>query len=68
MVSDVYFEEPLPEDSPLWDLENVILTPHICGMSPKYMERATEIIDHNLEVYLHRKGEMINLVDLESGY
>jgi hypothetical protein len=37
-------------------------------MSPKYMERATEIIDHNLEVYLHRKGEMINLVDLESGY
>jgi phosphoglycerate dehydrogenase-like enzyme len=68
MVSDVYFEEPLPEDSPLWDLENVILTPHICGMSPKYMERAVKIIDHNLEVYLHRKGEMINLVDLESGY
>ncbi len=68
MVSDVYFEEPLPEDSPLWDLGNVILTPHICGMSPNYMERATEIIDHNLEVYLHRKGEMINLVDLETGY
>lgn len=68
MVSDVYFEEPLPEDSPLWELENVILTPHICGMSHRYMERATEIIDHNLEVYLHRRGEMINLVDLETGY
>jgi phosphoglycerate dehydrogenase-like enzyme len=68
MLSDVYFEEPLPEDSPLWDLENVMLTPHICGMSPRYTERAVEIIDHNLEVYVHNKGEMINLVDLETGY
>jgi phosphoglycerate dehydrogenase-like enzyme len=68
LVSDVYFEEPLPEDSPLWGLENAILTPHICGMSPKYMERALEIIDHNLEVYVHKKGKMINLVDLKTGY
>ncbi len=68
LASDVYFEEPLPEDNPLWDLENVILTPHICGISPKYMERALEIIDHNLEVYVHKKGKMINLVDLKTGY
>lgn len=68
MVSDVYFEEPLPEGSPLWEMENVVITPHICGVSPKYMERATDIIEHNLEVYLRGEGEMINVVDLERGY
>ena len=68
MLSDVYFEEPLPVDSPLWDLENVILTPHICGKSPKYMERAMKIIEHNLDVYLRRKGKMVNVVDAELGY
>ncbi len=68
LVSDVYFEEPLPEDSPLWDLENAILTPHICGISPRYMERAMAIIDHNLKVYVHNEGTMINLVDLGAGY
>lgn len=68
MASDVYYEEPLPADSPLWDLENVILAPHICGVSPRYNDRAMEIIDHNLAVYLAGRGEMINVVDLEAGY
>lgn len=68
MVSDVYYEEPLPADSPLWDLDNVILAPHVCGASPRYNDRAMEIIDHNLGVYLTGRGEMINVVDLEAGY
>jgi phosphoglycerate dehydrogenase-like enzyme len=68
MVSDVYYTEPLPPESPLWDLENVILTPHICGVSPHYMARAMEIITHNLNVYLSGQDEMINLVDMETGY
>jgi phosphoglycerate dehydrogenase-like enzyme len=68
MVSDVYEQEPLPHDSPLWQLENVILTPHIAGVSPKYLQRAMEIIRHNLEVYISRRGEMINMVDLKKGY
>jgi phosphoglycerate dehydrogenase-like enzyme len=68
MASDVYYEEPLPADSPLWDLENVILAPHICGVSPRYNDRAMEIIDHNLAVYLAGRGEMINVVDLQAGY
>ena len=68
MVSDVYYTEPLPPESPLWDLDNVILTPHICGVSPQYMARAMQIIAHNLNVYLSRQGEMINLVDMQAGY
>ena len=38
LVSDVYEEEPLPADNPLWQLENVILTPHIAGVSSKYLD------------------------------
>jgi phosphoglycerate dehydrogenase-like enzyme len=68
MVSDVYEKEPLPEDSPLWTLENVILTPHIAGVSPKYLERAMDIIRHNLHVYVSHRGEMMNVVDLDRGY
>lgn len=68
MVSDVFYTEPLPKESPLWDLENVILTPHVSGVSPKYLERAMEIINHNLNVYVSGQGEMINQVDLALGY
>jgi len=68
LVSDVYATEPLPADSPLWDMENVILTPHICGVSPHYMARAMKIIEHNLDVYLSGRGEMINTVDIAAGY
>ncbi len=67
-VSDVFYDEPLPEDSPLWDMENLILTPHICGQSPSYMKRAFEIIDHNLGVYTTGRGEMINVVGPDKGY
>ncbi len=64
---DVYEEEPLPEDSPLWELENVILTPHISGFTPHYDERATDIFVENLRRYL--AGEpLLNLVNREEGY
>ena len=68
LVSDVYEKEPLPEDNPLWQLENVILTPHVAGVSSKYLERALSIIRHNLKVYVGHSGEMINVVDLTRGY
>ncbi|ABR50309.1 D-isomer specific 2-hydroxyacid dehydrogenase, NAD-binding [Alkaliphilus metalliredigens QYMF] len=68
LFTDVFEEEPLPEESPLWEMENVVITPHICGESYKYMDHAMEIIEHNLKVYLYKKGEMINLVDFNSGY
>jgi phosphoglycerate dehydrogenase-like enzyme len=68
LVADVYEEEPLPEDSPLWGLENVILAPHIAGVSPNYLERAMDVITHNLKVYVNQSGEMINVIDCSSGY
>lgn len=52
---DALDPEPLPEDHPLWDMENVIITPHCSADSPYYFDRAFPIICENLDRYL--KGE-----------
>ncbi len=64
---DVFPEEPLPASSPLWQLPNVILTPHISGSSPHYNERAVDLFSENLHRYL---GELplYNLFDPQRGY
>jgi len=49
---DVTDPEPLPAESPLWDMSNVVITPHISAQSPQYMDRAIEIIAGNLRRYL----------------
>ncbi|NOU67299.1 D-2-hydroxyacid dehydrogenase [Paenibacillus sp. LMG 31461] len=64
---DVFEQEPLPADSPLWSMKNVILTPHIAGSSEHYTDRVSAIFYHNLRVMLDG-GEMINVVDLAEGY
>jgi len=64
---DVFEEEPLPEDSEFWRLENVIITPHVSGRSPHYDVRAVKIFCINLKRYLEGKP-LINLVDKEAGY
>lgn len=64
---DVFETEPLAGDSPLWKLENCIITPHCAAMSPQYMVRATDLFCRNLDAYL--KGEtMPTLVDPRRGY
>jgi len=64
---DVYRDEPLPAGSPLWGLENVCLTPHVAGVSPRFWERETELIIENLRRYL--AGEpLLNVVDKQAGY
>lgn len=64
---DVFDPEPLPEDSELWDLENVIITPHVSGAVKGYGHRAAEIFLANLERYV--KGEPLQqVVSPERGY
>ncbi len=59
---DVFETEPLPPESPLWDLPNAILTSHYAGASPRYYERAMPIFLDNLRRY--RDGTQLrNLVD-----
>lgn len=48
---DVVELEPLPGDSPLWVLPNVVITPHMAGHSPRYGERLAELFTHNLRAY-----------------
>jgi phosphoglycerate dehydrogenase-like enzyme len=68
-VLDVFEKEPLSDESPLWDMENVTVTPHLSGISPQYQDRAVEIFSDNLTLY--RKGEikeMINIIPYDRGY
>ncbi|WP_226021514.1 D-2-hydroxyacid dehydrogenase [Halomicrobium salinisoli] len=46
---DVTDPEPLPDDHPLWDLENVLVTPHNAGHSPRLYERLADIVAGNVE-------------------
>jgi len=64
---DVFEEEPLPASSPLWALPNVILTPHVSGATPRYLERALDLFVENLARYLEGRP-LRNLVDHVLGY
>lgn len=64
---DVFEVEPLPKSSKLWDLENVILTPHYSGWTPRYTDRVIDIFCQNLKGFL-RGGKMPNLIDKKLGY
>lgn len=64
---DVTEQEPLPPDSPLYTMQNVILTPHISGVSLQYDQRLTALFADNLRRY--RTGEpLLNRYDPERGY
>ncbi len=64
---DVFESEPLPPDSPLWSLANVLITPHYSGLTPEYDNRALAIFLDNLDRY--QRGEpMRNVVDKRLGY
>ena len=66
-VLDVFDEEPLPAESPLYDTPNLIITPHTSWSSDLVVERSIDLFVANLERYL--AGQPLeNLVDLEAGY
>lgn len=64
---DVTDPEPLPEDSPLWEMPNVLLSQHTSGSSPHNADRITDIFLDNLSRY--RRGEPLrNVIDAQQGY
>jgi phosphoglycerate dehydrogenase-like enzyme len=64
---DVTNPEPLPKESPLWEMDNVIITPHHAGQSPKAPRRVFELFCENLKRFV--AGEpLINVVDKTRGY
>jgi phosphoglycerate dehydrogenase-like enzyme len=64
---DVFDEEPLPADSPLWTLPNVILTPHVAGEPADYARRVADVFLDNIARW-RRDEPLRNVVDLEQGY
>jgi phosphoglycerate dehydrogenase-like enzyme len=64
---DVTSPEPLPPDNELWTLENVMITPHISGGTPRYMERVVDLLCDNLSRYVAGE-QLLNVVDVSRGY
>jgi phosphoglycerate dehydrogenase-like enzyme len=64
---DVFGTEPLPQDSPFYKLDNVILSPHVSGFIPSYDDKCTDLFVENLRRYVN--GEpLLNVVDRAKGY
>jgi phosphoglycerate dehydrogenase-like enzyme len=65
-VLDAFPRQPLPSDSELWDLDNVIITPRIGGFTPNRWKRLIPVFKNNLERYL--SGQEIDVIDKRIGY
>ena len=64
---DVFEREPLPQDSELWTLPNVIITTHVAGGMPDYNAQALEVFCENLRRYLAGQP-LMNVIDRARGY
>jgi phosphoglycerate dehydrogenase-like enzyme len=59
---DTYWQEPLPKEHPFWGMKNVIVSPHMAGMSDIYVEQALTIFEENLRRFIN--GEKQNLLNI----
>jgi D-2-hydroxyacid dehydrogenase (NADP+) len=59
---DVFQQEPLPPDSPLWDTPNVIITSHVGGMSEEYADQVMPLLIDNLRAFVDGKPERISYI------
>ena len=64
---DVFEQEPLPRESPLWELETLLITPHTAGLTEKLWERHYALFSENLRRYLAREPLLL-VVDKHKGY
>lgn len=67
-VLDVFEEEPLPQESKLWDLDNLTISPHCSSHSSRYLERSFEIFIPNLKKYLNGDTDIENKMNILRGY
>jgi len=66
-VLDVFDREPLDSTSPLWNLPNVVITPHCSGVRPDHWDDVIDLFGENLRRF--RRGDpLLNLVDCDAGY
>lgn len=66
-VLDVFEKEPIGADSELWELDNLVITPHSSGRIENYLEEAMKIFGRNLSEYI-KTGNLTDRIDLEKGY
>lgn len=64
---DVTDPEPLPADSPLWTMSNVIITPHVSAAGADSIKRVAAIAAENLRRYVEG-GYLLNIVNMKAGY
>ncbi|MET4046069.1 phosphoglycerate dehydrogenase-like enzyme [Bradyrhizobium sp. RT6a] len=64
---DVFEQEPLPANSPLWTMPNVLVAPHVSGYPSDYSARLFEIFAANLQRFIDKKP-LQNVIDLTRGY
>lgn len=64
---DVFEEEPLPATSPLWNLDNIIISPHVSGYTARYDEKAAALFADNLDRYLNNRP-LLNRLERDRGY
>lgn len=64
---DVFQKEPLPDDSPLWKMPNVTLSPHVSGFTPAYDDLATDIFVENIKRFVAGEA-LLNVVDRSRNY
>jgi phosphoglycerate dehydrogenase-like enzyme len=65
---DVFVQEPLPEENELWELENVLISPHNMDQTARFMHEATEFfVNENLPRFICGE-DLLNPVDIEAGY
>ena len=64
---DVFSREPLPGDHPFWQMDNVIMTPHIASMVPDFWDKLTSLLQMNFVAFAHGE-KLMNEVDKKKGY
>ncbi|CAN0090852.1 unnamed protein product, partial [Hapterophycus canaliculatus] len=65
---DVFTTEPLPADSPLWGLENVLLSPHNADLAAHYLNNSVAKFAENVENFVEGKDVSVHIVNKKAGY